>query len=471
MMYCSTRGPTSPVTSPVSFEDALLAGLAPDGGLYMPESWPQFSHDQIRSFAGQPFYEVAAQVLTPFVGKTFTPEQLRSLCKSAFSSFKHNAVCPLVQVDDEDWILELFHGPTLAFKDVAMQLLGGMFETVLGRQGRKMTIIGATSGDTGGAAIEALKNKKNINVFILHPEGRISDVQRKIMTTSDADNITNIAVDGTFDDCQAIVKMLFGERDFVERVGLGGVNSINWARIAIQTVYYFTASAALGGPDRALSFVVPTGNFGDIFAGFVANKMGLPIKTLCAATNRNDIVHRVLSTGEYSPSTVSATASPSMDIQVASNFERLIFEATGRDDVEVNRLMSSQKQSGEFTLTSDAHENISNMFCSDMATEDETSLSMREHLENESMLIDPHTAVGRVVAKKIRKRGIVEGPVITLATAHPAKFPESVEAATGQKPELPSSLADLHQRKEQIILSPAEARAIKTIVLERADLA
>ncbi len=462
MKYISTRGdaPT------VSFEQALLAGLAPDGGLYMPESWPQFSENEIRSMAGKPFAEIAKTVLMQFIGDTFSEKELLELCKQAFASFSHPATTPLVQIDDEDWILELFHGPTLAFKDVAMQLLGVMFEKVLGRKKKNLTIIGATSGDTGGAAIEALKNKERVNVYILHPKGRISAVQRRIMTTSGASNITNIAVDGTFDDCQAIVKTLFGDREFADKVALGGVNSINWARIAIQCVYYFTAATSLGAPERACSFVVPTGNFGDIFAGFVARQMGLPIRTLCAATNQNDIVHRVLETGAYSPTEVSATSSPSMDIQVASNFERLIFEAAQRDSDTVRSLMNAQKQSGQFTLDQDCRNFLSPLFTSNMASEVETAQCMQYHFDNAGLLIDPHTAVGRVVAQKERAKGHLSGPVVTLATAHPAKFPESVVAATGQSPALPTSLADLHERKEDITDAPADSAAIRSLILD-----
>ena len=460
MKYISSRG-QSPA---VSFEDALLAGLAPDGGLYMPVEWPQLSADQIAGFAGKPFTDVASTILQLFVGDSFTPDEVAALCHRAFSSFTHPAVTPLVQVGDEDWILELFHGPTLAFKDVAMQVLGEMFEIVLKRKRRGLTIVGATSGDTGGAAVEALKNKAGIEVFILHPEGRISEVQRRIMTTTGAPNVTNIAVEGTFDDCQTIVKQLFGDRDFVEEVSLGGVNSINWARIAVQSVYYFTAAAALGAPKRSFSFVVPTGNFGDIFAGFVAAKLGLPIERLCVATNRNDIVHRVLETGNYLPADVHATTSPSMDIQIASNFERLIFEMSKRNAQSVVQLMENQRQSGGFSLPASVHERMGALFTSQMAGEDEVDQSMRDHLAHCAMLIDPHTAVGRVAGQKLRQQGTLKGPVITLSTAHPAKFPDAVQDATGQNPALPEGMGDLFERKEQIITAPATPAAVKKII-------
>ncbi len=466
MRYCSTRGRAPSV----SFEEALLAGLAPDGGLYMPEEWPHFSSADIARFKGQSFAAIACAVLSPFVGDTFTDGELAEMCEHAFANFTHPAVAPLRQIGDDEWILELFHGPTLAFKDVAMQLLGLMFEKVLAKRDQKLTIIGATSGDTGGAAIEALKNKARLNVFILHPEGKISAVQRKIMTTSGAANIFNIAVDGTFDDCQSIVKTLFGEREFAQNVALGGVNSINWARIAIQSVYYFASAVALGAPDRKLSYCVPTGNFGDIFAGFVAHKMGLPIHRLCAATNQNDIVHRVLQTGDYQPTKVNATTSPSMDIQVASNFERLIFEMSGRDSDQVRALMACQKQSGGFTLPKTLFEKMSPLFTSQMASEKEVIVCMKEHFESSSYLIDPHTAVGCVVAKKIADRERDHtGTMVTLSTAHPAKFPESVVAATGQTPSLPKSMEDLYDRPEVMSHCAADPAAIRAFILGHAQ--
>ena len=450
MKYISTRAQTDENIT-VSFEQALLAGLACDGGLYMPVHWPRLEAEEIASFAGLDFASVAARVLSLFTGDSFTASELDAICHKAFSAFSHPATTPLVQVGDEDWILELFHGPTLAFKDVAMQVLGGMFEKILARQNRRLTIIGATSGDTGGAAIEALKGRAGIDVFILHPKGRISSVQRRIMTTNDADNIHNLAISGTFDDCQAIVKSLFADRSFVDDVNLGGINSINWARIMVQSVYYFTAAAALGGPKRSFSFVVPTGNFGDIFAGYVAMKMGLPINKLCVATNQNDIVHRVLTSGAYHPDKVAPTLSPSMDIQIASNFERLIYEESGRDSDLVRQLMGTLKQSGGFDLPNDLREKMREHIISGNADESETGIAMKEHHQSMGMVIDPHTAVGRVVAQKARAAGHLNGPVITLATAHPAKFPEAVNGATGVHPHLPAEMTDLFERRERMV--------------------
>ncbi|MEL6379154.1 MAG: threonine synthase [Pseudomonadota bacterium] len=467
MDYISTRTTPASGQSPVSFEAALLAGLAPDGGLYMPVSWPRFSPEDMGAMVGHPFWQVAQSVLAPFCGDTFSAETLAEICKSAFASFDHPATTPLVQVGDEDWVLELFHGPTLAFKDVAMQVLGGMFETVLTRTNQRLTIVGATSGDTGGAAIEALKDREGIEVFILHPEGRISQVQRRIMTTCPADNIHNIAIEGTFDDCQAIVKTMFGDQAFVQKVSLGGVNSINWARIMVQAVYYFTAAMALGGPGRAVSFVVPTGNFGDIFAGYVASKMGLPINRLGVATNQNNIVHRVLASGDYFPGTVTPTASPSMDIQVASNFERLIFEQAGRDAGYVRDVMGSLKEKGGFTLRKDLVAAIGECIVSADADAAETNASMASHQNTMGYSIDPHTAVGCVVATKLRAEGKMNGPIVTLATAHPAKFPEAVAAATGVHPALPAGLTDLFDRAETIHRCENNVASVKEFISRR----
>ncbi|MEL6790993.1 MAG: threonine synthase [Pseudomonadota bacterium] len=467
MDYISTRHDPDAGHRPVSFEAALLAGLAPDGGLYMPVSWPQLAPADIAQMAGQPFAAVAQRVLAPFCGDTFTGDELAKICDTAFASFTHPATTPLVQVDDEDWVLELFHGPTLAFKDVAMQVLGGMFETVLSRRQEKLTIVGATSGDTGGAAIEALKDRQGIEVFILHPEGRISAVQRRIMTTCPASNIHNIAIEGTFDDCQAIVKAMFADQDFVGTVNLGGVNSINWARIMVQAVYYFTAAVALGAPHRAISFVVPTGNFGDIFAGFVAHKMGLPVGKLGVATNQNNIVHRVLATGDYYPDTVTPTASPSMDIQVASNFERLLYEEADRDGAYVRNVMESLRADGGFTLRDDLVTAIGQRIVSADANEAETNDAMASHQQAINYAIDPHTAVGRVAARKLRARGQMTRPIVTLATAHPAKFPEAVSAATGLHPGLPAGMADLFDRAETIHRCDNNTNAVKDFIRTR----
>ncbi len=464
MQYVSTRGFAGDGGQPLSFEDVLLAGLAPDGGLFVPCEWPRFKRHEIEAFAGQSFASVASRVLCLLTGDCFSSEEITAICVRAFASFPHPAVTPIVQTGPEEYLLELFHGPTLAFKDVAMQVLGGMFEAVLPRRNRHLTIIGATSGDTGGAAIEALKNRAGINVYILHPAGRISEVQRRIMTTTGADNIFNLAVDGSFDDCQAIVKALFADRAFVEDVHLGGINSINWARILVQTVYYFTAAVAIGGPARQPSFVIPTGNFGDIFAGYVAGRMGLPVGRLAAAVNENDIVHRVLSTGQYRPGSVAVTPTPSMDIQVASNFERLLYEASGRDSAQVRTLMENLRQSGGFDLPKPVFKAISGQFSSASASVDDMRAAMRAINRETGMIIDPHTAVGVHAARQLRSGGTLDGPVITLATAHPAKFPDTVEQVLGVSPPLPAAHADLFQRTEVLGDCGNDAAAVKTII-------
>ena len=464
MDYISTRSHAGSSLERVPFERALLAGLAPDGGLYVPTAWPKLSCEAIAGFAGKPFSEVACEVLSHFVGSCFSHEELHEICLTAFARFTHPATTPLRQTGPHSFILELFHGPTLAFKDVAMLVLGEMFERVLARKGERLTIMTATSGDTGGAAVEAFQGRDRISLVVLHPNGRISEVQRRFMTTCSAENIHNIAVDGTFDDCQSIVKALFQDRPFAQDVNLSGVNSINWARIAIQTVYYFTVAVTLGAPDRKVSFVVPTGNFGDIYAGYVAGQMGLPIGRLCVATNQNDIVHRATQQGTYAPKSVVATSSPSMDIQVASNFERLIYDASGRDADLVGSLMNNLKQSGQYKLPTSVHDTIKATFTSGAANEDECRAMMARHYHENGCLIDPHTAVGEVVRETQQQLDLLHGPVVTLATAHPAKFPEAVFEATGLRPELPRSRSDLLSHPEHFTHAVAEGEAIKSYI-------
>lgn len=421
MKYHSTRG-DAPI---LDFEEVLLAGLARDGGLYLPQEWPQFSSHEIAAFAGLDYADLAVRVMTPFVSGSISSEDLSEIAKTAYSTFSHAAVTPLSQIAPNEFLLELYHGPTLAFKDLAMQMLGGLFDHVLKKRGKKVTIIGATSGDTGGAAIEAMRGRAAVTTFILHPKGRVSDVQRRMMTTLPDDNIHNIAIEGTFDDCQSIVKALFNDHGFRDSASLGGVNSINWARVMAQVVYYFAAGVALGAPHRAASYAVPTGNFGDVFSGYVAKRMGLPVDRLIIGTNVNDILTRTLSTGEYSTGEVIPTTSPSMDIQVSSNFERLIFEASGRDAAEVRGLMSGLNQSGSFTLRDRTLVRIREEFDAARVSEDEVSATMRSVLENSEELIDPHTAVGVASGRKIAAGSL--SPVITLATAHVAKFPDAVK--------------------------------------------
>jgi len=430
----STRG-----TAPrLDFEDAALTGLARDGGLYVPESWPTLSPERIAGFAGKPYAEIAAEVMAPFMGAAMPVDELRDMLARAYAPFRHPATAPLVQTGPNDFILELFHGPTLAFKDFAMQVLAPLMERALNRRGDRAAIIAATSGDTGGAAVEAFQGRDNIDLFVLHPEGRTSEVQRKQMTTVDAANIHNIAVRGNFDDAQAIVKALFNDHAFRDQHRLAAVNSINWARIMAQVVYYFTAAVTLGAPHRAVSFAVPTGNFGDIFAGYVARQMGLPIDRLVIASNVNDILTRTLETGRYERGAVVPSSSPSMDIQVSSNFERLLFEMSGRDADLVRRQMNTLQQSGAFTLEPAQHDALRALFAAARADEAQTLNAIRVMHNATGYIPDPHTAVGLHAACLCRGGDSI--PMICLATAHPAKFPDAIREAIGVSPELPETL-------------------------------
>ncbi|MCZ8313972.1 threonine synthase [Phreatobacter sp.] len=461
MRYISTRG-EAPV---LNFPDALLAGLARDGGLYVPETWPTLDAQAIAALSGQSYPEIARRVLAPFVAGSIAEADLSRMIDEAYASFRHPAVTPLVQLSPSEWVLELFHGPTLAFKDCAMQLLGRLMDHVLKARGQRATIVGATSGDTGGAAIEAFKGLDQVDVVILFPEGRVSDVQRRMMTTVDAPNVHAVAIEGTFDDCQAIVKGLFNNHAFRDRVRLSGVNSINWARIVAQVVYYFVAGAALGAPGRAARYVVPTGNFGDVFAGYVAKRMGLPVSELVVATNVNDILERTLRTGRYEVTGVVPTSSPSMDIQVSSNFERLLFDAEGRDAGAVRRMMAGLAQSNSFSIGETALAAIRSEFAAARADEAEVSGTIRATLEEAGYLLDPHTAVGVVAARKVAADPAV--PTVVLSTAHPAKFPDAVEAASGVRPALPAWLGELMTREERIAHLPNAQEAVEAYVLEK----
>lgn len=463
MLHVSTRGEAPAL----SFSDALLTGLARDGGLYLPQSWPTLSATDIAGFAGKPYTTVAERVLGALSDGDIESGALSGMIQKAYAGFRHPAVCPLTQIGDNLFVLELFHGPTLAFKDVAMQLLGRLMDHVLGQRGQRATIVGATSGDTGGAAIDAFKGLKSVDVFILYPQGRVSDVQRRQMTTVDADNVHAIAVEGTFDDCQNLVKAMFNHHAFRDEIGLSGVNSINWARIAAQVVYYFTAAVSLGGPGRKVSFTVPTGNFGDILAGWVAKQMGLPIERLGIATNSNDILARTLETGAYEMRGVQATTSPSMDIQISSNFERLLFEAHGRDGAAVRRLMQSLQQSGRFEIAGEALQRIHSEFDAASQSEDEIASEIRKSWTEAGYLLDPHTAIGVGAARQALKRDPAT-PMIVLGTAHPAKFPAAVKAASGVEPVLPAHLADLMERKERVTLLPNDLGKIEAFVREHA---
>jgi threonine synthase len=457
MHYISTRGdaPTLP------FADALLAGLARDGGLYLPQSYPKLSESVLMGLQGKSYTEIAQTVLTPYVGDTFKTATFKAMIEAAYSSFRHEAVTPLVQISANEWILELFHGPTLAFKDLAMQLLGRMMDNVLQSRHQRATIIGATSGDTGGAAIEAFRGLKNVDMFILFPDGRVSDVQRRMMTTVNEPNVHAIAVDGSFDDCQAMVKALFNHHSFRDEVRLSGVNSINWARIAAQIVYYFNASAALGM--RPTRYIVPTGNFGDIFAGFVAKQMGLPIVDLTIATNENDILHRTIQSGVYEVTGVHETSSPSMDIQVSSNFERLLFETNGRDATGIRAMMGSLTQSSRFEIANEQLKTIRQDFTSSRASESEVQSVMQNVLAKSGYLLDPHTACGVVASRKSPRFDV---PNVILSTAHPAKFPDIVKKYAGVDAPLPPSMGDLMTRKETFALIKADPMAFEHYILK-----
>ncbi|MEP0519829.1 MAG: threonine synthase [Hyphomicrobiales bacterium] len=442
MQYVSTRGEAPEL----GFLDTILAGLARDGGLYMPETWPRLYKKDIAALRGKSYEEVAFAVMAPFVDGEIPDDVLKKIIADAYATFRHNAVAPIVQIGPNDFVLELFHGPTMAFKDVAMQWLARVMDYALAQRGKRATIIGATSGDTGGAAIEAFRGRENTDIFILFPNGKVSDVQRRQMTTVADANVHAIAIDGNFDDCQALVKAMFNDLKFRDELGISGVNSINWGRILAQVVYYFTTALSLGGPERAVSFSVPTGNFGDILAGFVAKKMGLPIDRLLIATNINDILVRTLETGRYEVTGVTETTAPSMDIQVSSNFERLLFEAHNRDGAAVQRLMAGLNQSGAFTLSADPKTFIANDFDATRTSPDETASTIRSILEECGYLLDPHTAIGVFAAGE---RNRPSAPMVTLGTAHPAKFPDAVEAACGIRPELPTWQGDLMSKPER----------------------
>jgi threonine synthase len=457
--YISTRGESPPL----GFVEATLAGLARDGGLYVPESWPRLAPAAIAAFAGRSYAEVAVEVIRPFVGNAIPEHELAGMVRDAYGQFRHPAVAPLRQIGANEFVLELFHGPTLAFKDIAMQLLARLMDHALAARGERTTIVVATSGDTGGAAVEAFRGRARADLFVLFPQGRISEVQRRMMTAAADDNVHALAIEGTFDDCQALVKGLFNHHAFRDRTRLSGVNSINWARIVAQVVYYFTSAVALGAPHRKVAFTVPTGNFGDIYAGYVALRMGLPIDRLVIATNVNDILARTLATGAYEPRDVVATSSPSMDIQVASNFERLLFEAYGSDGEAVRALMGSLAQARRFELSERALSAIRAAFSAGRADEQETAAAIRTLLRETGQFVDPHTAVGVAVAEKENRDPAL--PMVVLGTAHAAKFPDAVEAACGVRPPLPEWLADLDRRAERVSVLPVDQGALERHIL------
>jgi threonine synthase len=455
--YISTRGEAPAL----GFIDVTLAGLAHDGGLYVPETWPAIDAATVAGFAGRPYADVACDVVSRFTANGIA--ELARMTREAYDGFRHPAVTPLVQLAPNTFVLELFHGPTLAFKDLAMQLLARLMDHALAVRRELTTIVVATSGDTGGAAVDAFGGRAQADVVVLFPHGRISDVQRRMMTTSDRDNVHAIAIEGTFDDCQALVKAMFNHHTFRDRVRLSGVNSINFARIAAQVVYYFVAAVALGAPHRKVAFAVPTGNFGDVFAGYVAARMGLPVERLTVATNVNDILARALTTGTYEQREVTPTTSPSMDIQVSSNFERLMFDACGRDPLPVRAAMTALAQSRRFRIAERALTYVRTLFTADRALEDETAAAIRTTRRETGYLIDPHTAVAVAVAEKENRDPAI--PMVVLSTAHPAKFPDAVEKACGIRPGLPDWLADLGSRRERVTVLPPDQSAVEKHIL------
>ena len=458
MNYISTRG-SAPV---LTFEDTMLSGLARDGGLYVPQAIPALSHDQIAAMEGQSYEQIAFTVMRPFIDDTINDADFRAIIDRAYSVFGHAARAPMVQLEHGQFLLELCHGPTLAFKDFAMQIIGQLFQHVLAKKGERVTIGGATSGDTGSAAVEAFRGLDNVDVFILYPHGRISEVQRRQMTTPQESNVHALALEGDFDDCQARLKDMFNDFDFRDGVRLAGVNSINWARVLAQVVYYFSSAVALGAPGRRVSFTVPTGNFGDIFAGYIAKRMGLPIDKLVVATNQNDILHRCLSGQGYHKGETIPSISPSMDIQISSNFERALFDANDRDGNAVAQLMDELKAGG-FEVSQGAMEVLMDHYASGRASEDQTSAQIKASLAETGELLCPHSAIGVHVADRHRQPGT---PMITLATAHPAKFPDAVEAATGVRPPLPPRMADLYERSERLTRVPNDLEALKKHIMD-----
>ncbi|MGM0562005.1 MAG: threonine synthase [Pseudomonadota bacterium] len=457
MRYFSTRG-HAPV---LNFDDVLLTGLARDGGLYLPESWPQLSPDLLRSLSGAPYAEVARQVMAPFVAGSAIEEDFGRLVAEAYADFEHASVTPLRQLDPDLWLMELFHGPTLAFKDVALQLLGRLFDAVLEARGERLTIVGATSGDTGSAAIEACRDRERVDIFILHPHGRTSEVQRRQMTTVEAPNVHNIAVEGTFDDCQDLVKAMFNDAAFRDRLQMSAVNSINWARIMAQIVYYVQAAVSLGAPERRVSFSVPTGNFGNVFAGYAARRMGVPIERLLVGSNSNDILTRFFESGVMAVEEVQPTLSPSMDIQVSSNFERLLCDIYERDGDRLTETLEGFRKEGQFRIDPELFAALP--FEGHRLDDAETLAEIERSYQAYGELLDPHTAIGVASARQSATRR-PETPSVALATAHPAKFPDAVFKATGKRPELPERLSDLYERQERYVTLPGELARLQTYI-------
>ncbi len=458
MKYISTRGQAPAL----NFDDVLLTGLARDGGLYVPETWPQFTAEDIRDMRGLPYDEIATRIMYPFVEGCIPRDDFANMVAEAYAGFNHDAVLPMKQLDSNSWMMELFNGPTLAFKDVALQLLGRLFDYVLTKRGERVTIVGATSGDTGSAAIEACRDRDSIDIFILHPHERTSEVQRRQMTTVLSENVSNIALRGSFDDCQDIVKALFNDLAFRDKYNLSAVNSINWARIMAQIVYYFYAGISLGAPDRSMTFSVPTGNFGNIFAAYAAKQMGLPVDQLIAGSNSNDILTRFLQDNDMSMLDVSPSLSPSMDIQVSSNFERLLFDLLGRDGAAVEEAMNTFRTTGKLPLDKNRWAEATRLFTGHRLSDEETLGAISAIHQSTGELVDPHTAVGIIAGWS--QRNDPASPLVCMGTAHPAKFPDAVEKATGIRPPLPEHLADLFEREERMIVVDNSVQAIQAEV-------
>ena len=458
MRYLSTRG----APAALAFDEVLLTGLARDGGLYLPESWPQLD---LAALAGLDYPALAARVMQPFLGGRIAEADFSRLVKEAYAGFGHRAVAPLRQIDSRVWLMELFHGPTLAFKDVALQLLGRLYDHVLSKRGQRVTIVGATSGDTGSAAIEACRDRAPIDIFILHPEGRTSEVQRRQMTTVLSPNVRNVAIRGSFDDCQDLVKAMFADGRFRDEMHLAAVNSINWGRIMAQIVYYVAAALALGVPQRRVAFAVPTGNFGNVYAGYAARAMGLPIEKLIVGSNSNDILARFIAGGTMEMGKVHPTLSPSMDIQVSSNAERLLFDLFGRDGAKLRQEMKQFRESGRLALDGEQHRRLTTLFAGHRLDDKETLATMAALFRETGELIDPHSAIGLAAARAVRLDPDVA--VVALGTAHPAKFPDAVEKATGQRPALPPALADLYRRRERFTVLANDLAAVEAHIRDQ----
>ncbi|MEH6630007.1 MAG: threonine synthase [Halopseudomonas aestusnigri] len=461
MKYISTRGRAEAL----NFDEVLLAGLARDGGLYLPETWPEFSAEEIRDMAGKPYTEIVFRVVKPFVDGVIPDTDLKAIIEDSYADFRHTAVAPLKQINGRIWVMELFHGPTLAFKDFALQMLGRLFDYILKQRGERITIVGATSGDTGSAAIEACRDRDQIDIYILHPHGRVSEVQRRQMTTVTSHNVINIALEGTFDDCQDHVKAMFNDQSFRDTVNLSAVNSINWARIMSQIAYYFAAGVALGAPDRPIGFSVPTGNFGNVFAAYAAGRMGLPVSQLVVGSNRNDILTRFFETGSMTMNPVEPSLSPSMDIQVSSNFERLLFDLLDHDGQAVEAALYSFREDGNFDLEPARHQRVMRLFDAFRLDDEQTLSEIKKYHTQTGELFEPHSVIA-VAAAEAKIRDDVPA-MVCMATAHPAKFPDAVHKASGITPELPEHMADLFEREEKYSVMDNDLNKLKDLVLSR----